>query len=74
MFARARSCALASTSMIDVTGKGVCEDALDDLTYRQRIISLAEVTHDLASVTMNDIRELLRWLRPERRWTLITRP
>jgi len=74
LFARARSCALASTSMIDVTGKGVCEDALDDLTYRQRIISLAEVTHDLASVTMNDIRELLRWLRPERRWTLITRP
>jgi hypothetical protein len=60
--------------MTDPTAKGVCDGALDDLADDQRIISLKEISDDLERVTMNDVRDVLQWLRSDRRWTLITRP
>lgn len=74
LFEQAKRRALASNFMTDQTGKGICDVALDDLTKGQRIISLKEIGDDLERVTMNDVRGTLQWLRPERRWTLITRP
>lgn len=74
LFKHAKQCTLASNSLIDPTGRGICDGALDDLADNQRIISLTEYLHDIKRVTMNDIHDLLQWLRPERRWTLITRP
>lgn len=74
LFEQSKRRALASNFMIDPTGKGICDGALDDLAEDQRIISLAEIGNDLERVTMSDVLNLLQWLRPERRWTLITRP
>lgn len=74
LFEQAKRHALASNLMIDPTGRDICEGALDDLADEQRIISLAECSNGMGRVTMSDIRNLLQWLRPERRWTLIMRP
>lgn len=74
LFEQVKRRALASDLMIDPTGRNICDDALDDLAEYQRIISLAEVGNDLERVTMADIKNAFHWLRPERRWTLITRP
>lgn len=74
LFEQAKRRALARNFMIDPTGEGICNGALDDLAEDQRIISLAEIGDDLEGVTMTDVRNALQWLRPERRWTLITRP
>ena len=74
LFEQAKRRALASNFMTDTTGKGICDGALDDLAEDQRIISLKEIGNDLEHVTMGDVRSVLQWLRPERRWTLIMRP
>lgn len=74
LFEQAKRRALASNFMTDPTGKGICNGALDDLAKNQRIISLKEIGDDFERVTMSDVRDVLRWLRPERRWTLIMRP
>ncbi|EKD23540.1 MAG: peptidase M16 protein [uncultured bacterium] len=74
LFAQIKRQSLANHFMIDPTGRGVCDGALDDLTHAHRIISLSENAHDLECVTMDDVRDALQWLRPEQRWTLITKP
>jgi predicted Zn-dependent peptidase len=74
LFEQVKRRVLASNFMTDPTGKGVCDGALDDLAKDQRIISLKEIGDDFERVTMSDIRNVLQWLRPERRWTLVTRP
>lgn len=74
LFKQVKRRALASNFMTDPTGKGICDGTLGDLAEHQRIISLAEIGKDLERVTMSDVRNTLQWLRPERRWTLITRP
>ena len=74
LFEQAKRRALASKFMIDPTGRGICNNALDDLAKSQRIISLGEIGDDFERATMNDVRGLLQWLRPEWRWTLITKP
>jgi len=74
LFKRVKRHALTQNFMIDPTGRSICEGALDDLIEGQRIISLEEIGNDLERVTMDDVVGLLRWLRPEQRWTLIMRP
>jgi len=74
LFKRVKHRALMGGLMIDPTGRGVCNDALYYLAYVQRIITLAEIRDDLEHMTMSDVRGALQWLRPEWRWTLITRP
>lgn len=74
MFAQAKRRVLANASMVDQTAKGVCDGALDDLADHQRIVSVAEDQDGLQRVTMDKVRNLLRWLRPEWRWTRLTRP
>ena len=74
LFEEVKRHALARNYMIDETGKSVCDGALDDLVEEQRIITLKEIGSDFERVTMNDIRDVLQWLQPERRWTLIIRP
>lgn len=74
LFEQAKRRTLASNFMVDPTGKGLCNGALDDLADHQRIISLMEYGKDIERVTMDDVRNLLQWLRPEQRWTLVTRP
>jgi predicted Zn-dependent peptidase len=74
LFVRVKRRALANSFMVDPNGRGICDGALYDLADNQRIITLAEIRDDLERVTMGDVRSTLQWLRPERRWTLITRP
>lgn len=74
LFEQVKRRALASNFMTDPTGKGICNGALDDLAEKQRIISLNEIGDDLERVTMSDVRDVLQWFRPDRRWTLITKP
>ncbi len=74
LFEQAKRRTLAGNFMTDPNGKSICSGALYDLAEDQRIISLREISDDLERVTMSDIRSVLQWLLPERRWTLITRP
>ncbi len=74
LFEQTKRRALASNFMTDPTGKNICDGVLDDLAEDQRIVSLKEIGDDLERVTMSDIKDLLQWIQPERRWTLITRP
>lgn len=74
LFEQIKRRALASQFMTDLTGRGICDGALDDLAKDQRIISLKEIGEDLEHATMSDVKGVLQWLRPDRRWTLITKP
>lgn len=60
--------------MIDLRGRDICDNVLEHLSCHQRIIPIRETVDDLRSVTMDDVRNVLKWLSPERRWTLIVRP
>jgi len=74
LFKQTRRYILASSLMADLTGRGVCDKALNNLAYHQRIIPLAEYRNDTERVTIGDVRDLFQWLRPDRRWTLILKP
>jgi len=74
LFERKKRQAVASLLAIDPTGRDIRDGTLEDLANHQRIISLAETASNLKRVTMEDVRSLLEWLRPEKRWTLIARP
>jgi len=74
LFEQVKRRILASNSMIDFNGNNVLNDAIEDLAQKQRIISLKEISDDIEHITMNDIRDVLQWLQPERRWTLIVKP
>jgi len=65
---------LATFSMFDVSGGDVCNCAMADVGHFDKIISAKEMMAANQSVTMEDIREVLSYLRPERRWTKISHP
>jgi hypothetical protein len=60
--------------MNDVTGGGVCKGALDDLVDHQVIVPFSEIEAKLRQVTMDDVRQALCYLSPERRWILLIHP
>ena len=74
LFEQAKHRALASSRMIDPTGNKICKGALNDLANNYRIISLAEYDTEIERITMSDIREVLKLLRPAQRYTVITKP
>lgn len=74
LFERVKRQILSRTLMADPNGQGLCGCAIEDLVQYQRIISFAEYREDIKRITMSDVRSLLQYLRPERRWTLITKP
>lgn len=74
LFVQAKSHTIANNLMFDTNGRGVRDGAADDLIHFGRIISMAEFGKEVEAVEMSDVRALLQWLRPERRWTLIKKP
>jgi predicted Zn-dependent peptidase len=74
LFKQVKQRTLAGDLMSDLKGRDVRNGALKDLARYQRIISLTEYAQEVEKITMDDIRELLYWLRPERRWTLLVQP
>lgn len=65
---------LAKFLMMDVSGDDVCDDAMDDVGRFDKIVSVKERMASYQVITMEDIREVLSYLRPERRWTAISHP
>lgn len=74
LFERVKRRALTGNFVIDPTGRGICNGAIDDIADYQRIISLTEYGKDIEHTTMADICILLQCLHPQRRWTLIVKP
>lgn len=60
--------------MVDPMGRLVRDNSLDDLADFHRIISLTEYGKELEALSMGDIRNLLKWIHPERRWTVVGKP
>lgn len=61
-------------SLVDINGRNLCNNALGDIATSHRIITLREWLGSIEQVTMSDIREALKWIRPEHRWTCIAKP
>ncbi|MBI2054328.1 MAG: insulinase family protein [Candidatus Staskawiczbacteria bacterium] len=74
LFEKIKKRAIASNRLMDQRGIGICNGALNDLSRFYKIISLAEYEKKLEAVQMSDIQNLLQWIGPERRWTLIKKP
>jgi predicted Zn-dependent peptidase len=74
LFERQKQSALAGQFMTDASGRGLCDEVLNDLALHQHIITITDYVKLLESTTMDDVRSLLPWLRPGRRWNLITKP
>ncbi|MEI6288597.1 MAG: pitrilysin family protein [bacterium] len=74
LFEQAKKRVLLNNFMVDLSGKNLCNNALDDLAFHQRIITLTEWHEKTEKVTMDDIRDILQYLQPEKRWTLIFKP
>jgi predicted Zn-dependent peptidase len=64
----------AGFDMADLTANDVRGGAMSDLCEYQRITSYAEDYSGLMSVTMDSVRNVLEYLRPERRWTILRVP
>lgn len=74
LFTQMKQRMLANIFMIDPDAAGISGGALDDLITDSKIRTLTEYRENMERVTMDDVREVLQWLTPDRRWTLITRP
>jgi predicted Zn-dependent peptidase len=65
---------LAGLRMVDMSAKKLCEMAMSDLQDYGRIVNLTEYAQLVSSVTHQDVLEVLVYLKPERRWTILTTP
>jgi predicted Zn-dependent peptidase len=74
LFEKARQRFLAALLMNDITGWKVCEIAISDLSVNGEIRTLAKQKERYEVFTWEQFLELLPWLRPQRRLTIIRRP
>lgn len=74
LFSRMKEKALAKVLLNDLSGKKVRNGAMNDLSLFRRILTAEEFSRWIEDVTIDDVNECLRWLRPERRWTCISCP
>lgn len=74
LFEAAKRHLLARGVMVDITGADLCEKAMMQLAHHEHIVPLEESRSGMERVTMGDVRTMLAWLKPARRWTLIVRP
>jgi predicted Zn-dependent peptidase len=74
LFERFKQCILARNLMCDHNGRTIREEALSDLAKYQKIGTLSDHSREVERATMEDVLNLLQWLKPERRWTLLTTP
>jgi len=65
---------LARSLFVNLSAKDLCDEASDEIDFFHRIITNAEDDEMIKKVTMDDIRKMLHYLRPENRWTLIVKP
>ena len=63
---------LNKNTMVDISGRELVMLTLYMLAKHHRIRTITETNEDIRRVTMDDVRETLLWLTPERRWTSLT--
>jgi predicted Zn-dependent peptidase len=64
----------ARFEMADLTASDVRSGAIADLCVKQRISSNMEDHSHLLAVNLDDMRKVIEYLRPERRWTFLRVP
>jgi predicted Zn-dependent peptidase len=74
LFDQTKRQSLARNLILDKKGSEVTESSLTDLSSYQRIISISEINRDIEKLTFSNIKDILKWLTPEFRWTLIIKP
>lgn len=74
LFEKVRLASVKRQLLVDIDGKSLRDNALSDVAACHRIVTLGEWLDGVEQTTMQDIREALKWIRPERRWTCIARP
>lgn len=71
LFEEVKQVQASRNTLTDLSGKDVLRRTIDSLAKRHRIRTITEINDDISRVTMGDVKETLRWLTPERRWTCI---
>ena len=74
LFERVKRSMIRRNLMADLTAEDLCGEAIEDLTYFHRIVSLTEVGKILEDITMRDICDVFQYLTPEKRLTILMRP
>lgn len=74
LFEEVKGRMISANLMIDHSGQGIRDGALDNLGDHQKILPVREWNEEVEGVKMEEICSLLKWLKPERRWAIITRP
>ncbi len=74
LFQKVKNNRLRSLRMQDLSGDEVLDEVLDDLQDSRKITTLTESVDRYAEITLDDIRQILPFLRRRRRWSVILRP
>ncbi|MDB5266745.1 MAG: Peptidase domain protein [Parcubacteria group bacterium] len=74
LFEKTLNQSLASYDMSDLNGTAIRGSALKDLEKEQKVVTCKESRDSLRKLTMEDVRSALKWLSPERRFTLLKVP
>lgn len=65
---------IANLRFVDLSGQKLAEYSGQDLAYYQRIKSVSEALSAYQAVTLEDMYEMLTYLQPENRFTLLMQP
>lgn len=74
LFERSLVSCIQETSMVDLSGSVLVDNVADFLGYDQRIITNQEVLDGLREVRFDHMEEAVKFLSPERQYTLIKHP
>lgn len=74
LFCKVKKRMIAGSLFADLSAEDLCGKASSEVACFHRIITNSEDDEMIRKVTMDDIRKLLHYLRPENRWTLIIKP
>ncbi len=73
-FERMRQERLTRIAMIDISGRKLVDEVLNQLSVNNFIFSLKKDKEEMENVTWEEVQALAQWLQPERRWTRIVCP
>ncbi|MFC1609266.1 M16 family metallopeptidase [Patescibacteria group bacterium] len=74
LFERKKLFEVNNITLFDLNAQQLCRNSISDLYRYGRIVSMDEYRKSIECVTLNDVRDLTRWIAPEMRWTLIAKP
>lgn len=74
LFKRKKQRIIKQLLQIEVTSPTLCGQAVDELIKGNKITTVQEDVDNFEKVTMESVCNLLPWLIPQRRWTLIEKP